>query len=235
MDKDTLKKIDKQKLYEFKKKYKAFDGIDVEHKYVAFIDILGFSNMLIKKFNETLKLYEKVIDMMRGHEIINFGVEIQMFSDSIIIISNDLPAVIRCAGMVQYTTLFESFLIRGGIGYGKHIEVTNGKNHYIASQALVNAVIVEKTINRPCVALHEDIVIPDEWWSINIPPILRTLHYFEGLNIVNPLNIFWGKSAIDRVLTMKNEAPEHSKKYDWFVNFVSLILEGNQLLPENIS
>lgn len=227
-------KINIQKFKELEEEYRAFDDIDVEYKYVAFLDILGFSNMLINKFEETLNIYEKVIDMMRFPEIIDFGVDIKMISDSIILVSSDLRAIIQCAGVVQFNTLFERSLVRGGIGYGKHTEKQNGKNQYIASQALVKAVLVEKTIERPCVALHEDIKIPDDWWSINTPPVSRMLHYYEDLNIVNPLNLLWGRSAIGRVLTMKNEYPEYSEKYDWFIKFCTLILEGHQLVPERI-
>ena len=226
--------IDKEKMQEFETRYTAFESVPVDHKYVAFLDILGFSNMVTNKFEQTLEIYEKLIDAMRIHEIVDTGVSLQIYSDSILLISDNLPALLQSAGMVQFITLSDGFLVRGGIGYGKHISVQNGSHTYVVSEALINAVNVEKTVRMPCVALHKDIEIPDSWWPLHVDPVIRTLHHFKGLNVVSPLNIMWGTSAIDRVKYMKEKTPEFSEKYDWFLELATSILERKQLVPEHL-
>jgi hypothetical protein len=226
--------IDRDKLQEFETRYKPFENVPVDHKYVAFLDVLGFSNMVTDKFDQTLEIYEKLIDAMRMHEIVDTGVSLQIYSDSILLISDSLSSILQIAGMVQFTTLFEGFLVRGGIGYGKHVSVQNGSHTYVVSEALINAVNVEKTVKMPCVALHEDIKIPDEWWPLDVDPVMRTLHHFKGLNVVSPLNMMWGVSAIDRVKHMKKQSPEFSEKYDWFIELATSILERRQLVPKHL-
>jgi hypothetical protein len=226
--------IDKDKLQEFETRYRPFDKVPVDHKYVAFLDVLGFSNMVTNKFEQTLEIYEKLIDAMRMHEIVDTGVSLQIYSDSILLVSDNLASILQAAGLVQFTTLFEGFLVRGGIGYGKHVSVQNGAHTYVVSEALINAVNVEKTVKMPCVALHEDINIPDEWWPLKVDPVMRILHYFKGLNVVSPLNMMWGVSAIDRVKHMKEQAPEFSEKYDYFIELATSILERKQLVPEHL-
>jgi hypothetical protein len=226
--------IDRDKLQEFETRYKPFENVPVDHKYVAFLDVLGFSNMVTDKFDQTLEIYEKLIDAMRMHEIVDTGVSLQIYSDSILLILDSLSSILQIAGMVQFTTLFEGFLVRGGIGYGKHVSVQNGSHTYVVSEALINAVNVEKTVKMPCVALHEDIKIPDEWWPLDVDPVMRTLHHFKGLNVVSPLNMMWGVSAIDRVKHMKKQSPEFSEKYDWFIELATSILERRQLVPKHL-
>ncbi len=44
----------------------------------------------------------------------------------------------------------------------------------------------------------------------------------------------WGVSAIDRVKHMKEQAPEFSEKYDYFIELATSILERKQLVPEHL-
>jgi hypothetical protein len=133
----------------------------------------------------------------------------------------------------QAVTLLEHCLVRGGIGYGRHVDVQDGDNRYLVSQALVNAFLVEKTVRWPCVALDRSIAIAPKHWCPRTEPIRRSVVHYQGLNLVCPLNLFWGSTALDRVERMKERNPEHSDKFDWFLMFAEQILMGTELVPEN--
>lgn len=213
--------------------YRAFAGKEPEQKYIAFLDILGFGNAVLDQFESTLKIYEALLDKLRILKCIEMGVSIQVASDSIILTSGSLESILSMCKLAHAVTLLEHCLIRGGIGYGKHIDVKDGDNGYVVSQALVNAVHVEKTVRWPCVAIHHDIRIDPKFWFPRNRAISRSVVRYEGLNLVCPLNLFWGSTAIDRVEQMKEQFPEHSKKYDWFLSFAEQILIGAELVPED--
>jgi hypothetical protein len=128
-------------------------------------------------------------------------------------------------------TLFHDYLVRGGIGYGKHIEVSDKGNLYVVSQALVQAVEVEKIIKYPCVALHESVQVPADCWISEIENLYRGLLYFDGIRLVNPFNMAWGESAAIRVNMMLDECPEHRPKYEWFLKLFNAVMSDKPLIP----
>src|SRR3989337_3264109 len=128
-------------------------------------------------------------------------------------------------------TLGHDCLVRGGIGFGKHIEVHQSNNFLVVSQALVQAVEVEKKIKHPCVALHNSIEVPQDWWNADIPPERRGLMYFEGIRLISPFNIGWGQSAMTRVAQLSVQYPEYNDKYDWFLRLYEAWYSGDPLVP----
>jgi hypothetical protein len=51
-----------------------------------------------------------------------------------------------------------SWLIQGGIAYGKHWEETEKGNLFVVSEALVKAVNIEKDVKLPVIKLSLEIV-----------------------------------------------------------------------------
>jgi len=212
--------------------YMPFEGKEAKEQYVAFLDILGFGNAVLTQFDETMRIYESLLDKLRILKCFEMGVSINIVSDSIVLISGAFDPLLSMCKITQVVALFEHCLVRGGIGYGRHVDVRDGDNRYVVSQALVNAVLVEKTIRWPCVAIDRAIEIAPKHWCPRTEPIRRSVVHYQGLNLVCPLNLFWGSTAINRVERMKERFPEHSDKFDWLLVFAEQILMGAELIPD---
>jgi hypothetical protein len=227
--------VDRDQLAQLSERHLVFEGLAIEKRYVAFLDILGFGAKVVNEFERTLELYQELIGMMRMHEAIKApDTHMQIYSDSVVLVSSRLSSILQASQMVQCTMLQANCLLRGGVAYGRHLDVKNEGHTYIVSEALVNAVAMEKQIKFPCVALHKSIQIPDGWWQPEIPPIMKTVVHFRGLNIISPLNLFWGTSAVDGARYLKGENPDHAAKYEWFIGLCESILEGEQLVPSHV-
>jgi hypothetical protein len=200
-------------------------------KYVGFVDILGFGRQVENDFDATLKIYTDVLDSAEFVRQMRPDVKIQVVSDAFIVTAEHLSRMIGVLQALHMRTLIHDCLVRGGIGHGLHIEATEGDNNYVVSQGLVQAVRLEKNGRFPCVAVHESIDIPLEWWKPSTNPFTRGLLYFEGLRIVNPFNLVWGQSAMTRVWQLLQRFPEHRDKYDWFLRLYQAVITGDPLVP----
>ena len=223
--------INKEKLNSIQEPFEPLKNAVPENKYVAFIDILGFGNQVINKFENTISIYQEILGDILIVEVVKTNVSIQIYSDSIVLSSEELHHLILVVNTVLMQTLRRGFLARGGIGFGNHVEVHDGHNFYIISQALVNAAIVEKSIKYPCVAIHDSVRIPEEYWMGEVPPILRTILHFEGISLVSPLNMFWGTSAIGIASYLSEQYPKHKGKYDWFLRLCEAIFREEKMVP----
>ncbi len=210
--------------------YRPFKDVNIENRFVAFVDILGFGQGIRNDFESVLDAYEYVLDSIYTVNDLHPDVSLRIYSDALLLTSTSLGRLIREVQSIQMHTLFNDCLVRGGIGYGKHIEVTDKSNLYVVSQALVQAVEIEKTIKYPCVALHESIEVPMRWWQPDIRNIFRGLLYFDGLRIVNPFNMMWGTSAATRVNMMLAHCPEHKQKYEWFLRLFDAVMDDKPLI-----
>lgn len=221
--------IDKDKLEALEHPFEPLKNVVPEEKYVAFIDLLGFSKQVLDKFDETKGIYNQIIDYMQIVDVVKHNVSVQVYSDSILLISSELLPLARIVKKILMITLHNGFLARGGVGFGRHVEVYNGSNCYVISQALVHAVAIEKTIKRPCVALHDSVAIPEKCWKTEDPPITRAILHFDGISLVCPLNVFWGRSAISLTKSLSEQFPDYREKYDWFLSLCEAIMRGDSL------
>lgn len=208
-----------------------FDGATVNQRYVAFIDLLGFGARVENEFDATVSLYQSVLNSADIVRTMRDDVKLKVMSDAFIVTSESLGSMIGVIQALHMQTLFNDCLVRGGIGFGKHIETSDSENAYVVSQGLVQAVSVEKQIRYPCVALHESIDIPSNWWTPHLNPFQRGLLFFEGIRLVNPFNIAWGQSAMTRVAFMPRDNPKHNEKYDWFLRLYEAVISGYPLVP----
>jgi hypothetical protein len=202
----------------------------VGYQYVAFVDLLGFGARIQRDFDSALQMYNFIF----SDEVINLreifaDVTVRVMSDAFILSASRLASLVRAVNILHFKTLFNDSLIRGGIGKGKHIEFAVEGSTYLVSQ--LQAVAIEKTIRYPCIALHENVTIPPEWWAPDVDVFLRPLLFFEGVRLVNPFNIMWGFSAMTRVARMRRESPEHYEKFDWFLRLYDAVKSRKPLLP----
>jgi hypothetical protein len=206
-----------------------------EETYVAFIDILGFSRKVKEEYNNIIEAYENILTDAQLLPVMVPGIQLRIFSDSLMVTAKDLLSIITSVNALHQVTLFHDCLIRGGIAYGKHVEVAESGNLYLVSQSLIKAIEIEKSINNPCVVLHPDIIIPREWWPPVPNPFLRKLMYYEGNIIVSPFNLMWGLSAMTRVSMMLERYPDHHDKYNWFLKLYKAVWSAIPLVPPEIA
>lgn len=121
--------------------------LDLDYAIVAFVDILGFSEMVksdCENKNGNLKFFE-VLRKLNAKTKSIMGCSIKQFSDSIIftlpLSRNNYEKMIRILSDYQYELICQSIVCRGAISYGKHYE----ENEFMFSQALIEAYQLECT------------------------------------------------------------------------------------------
>jgi hypothetical protein len=208
-----------------------------DNRFVAFVDILGFARKVQEDFDSVLDIYQQVLEASQIFDELpsgfgwDHGVSLRIYSDSFILTSPTLSPLVRIVKGLHIIALSHDCVIRGGIGFGKHVESSEGDNFYVVSQALVQAVEIEKHVKWPCVALHESIQIPTDLWNSGRGSYFRGLLYIDGIWIVNPFNIFWGRTAVARVSRLCEQYPGHREKYDWFLSLYDRFISGDTLPP----
>lgn len=204
-------------------------------KYVAFCDVLGFANAVQDRFEETMDIYEQFAQLMKNWPISD-QVEVCVYSDSILIVSDELGPLLTTVQNLSFATLANNLLIRGGVAYGKYWERKEKGNLYVVSDALVRAVKLESNIKIPGVGFSSEVELPIQAWlphfyeSVFTSPVL----HFRGINVVNPFNHFWFASAKNRVAMMLERFPEHSAKYEWFLDLAASIDNSDLMVPQQV-
>ena len=195
----------------------AFTSEHVSNRYVAFVDILGFGHRVLDEFDAVLNVYRELLDRQPILEERHKTVSIRILSDAFVVTSETFQALIPVVVGLHMITLLQDCLIRGGIGFGKHIESSDDRDFIIVSQGLVHAVGVEKSIRHPCVAIHPSVQLPDWALDARLHPLERGVIRFDGVQMICPFNPLWGHSAMTRVAMLCEQHPEHAEKYDWFL------------------
>lgn len=209
----------------------VFKNAPRSQKFVALIDILGFSSRVISSFRGALCTFEQVLRATAVVKEIIREVEIRVFSDSFLLVSDSFDRIVAASQAILRQTLSRDYLVRGGIAYGKHVDESRPPNAYMVSEAVVKAAMVEKTIKYPCVAVHPDIEVADEWWGVANTNLERGLLYFGGLVTANPCMMGWGASARTRVEQMLLKHPEYREKYEWFLQLHDAIFSPVPMVP----
>src|SRR6267154_3664762 len=106
-----------------------FAGVTVKPRYVAFVDILGFGRRVEDDFHSTLETYRAVLGSTDLVREMRKEVAMQVVSDAFIVTSESLGSMVGVIQALHMQTLFHDYLIRGGIGFGKHIESSRGNNN----------------------------------------------------------------------------------------------------------
>jgi hypothetical protein len=207
----------------------------IPNKYVAFCDVLGFSHAVENEFEATLSLYREFSERISDWPFPKKA-NISMYSDSILIVCDELPPLLYAVQGLWFATLAQNWLIRGGIAYGKYWEDRSNGNLFVVSDALVRAVRLESNVKIPGVALSPEVEIPLGLWVLRFRdgPYMAPLLHFEGLNLVNPFNSIWFRSAKNRVQQLKIRFPQHADKYDWFLKLADQVEADEPLIPDSV-
>lgn len=204
-------------------------------RYVAYCDVLGFSNAVVNLFEHTIAVYAEFMERMRDWPFPEKA-EISIYSDSILIVSDELPPVIHAVKNLWFATLSQDWLIRGGIAYGRYWEQRENGNLFVVSDALVRAVKLESSVGYPAVTFSPEVDLTLAAWTRRYEAGLlpAPVLHFRGLSFVNPFNPCWLQSARMRVSQMLDAYPEHAKKYNWFLDLTTAVDNDESLIPEAI-
>lgn len=136
----------------------------MEYYYVAFLDILGYANMVKSDHegpsgeesyvNKLLKTHKMSQDMIKGFS----DIKLIQFSDSVIFTAkyntDILPDFLRLVSDYQFNMIMEGMLVRGGITFGKHYHEEN----FLFSSGLIDAYYLEsKQAKYPRILLSQDL------------------------------------------------------------------------------
>src|SRR6476469_6717198 len=96
----------------------------LDEKFVAFIDVLGFSDLVFKNNTTQLENYFKaIIETFNGHEDSPSIIESISISDSIILIAprgrNGLFRLVNQVREIHRKMMLRGILLRGAISYGE--------------------------------------------------------------------------------------------------------------------
>lgn len=208
------------------------DGVEV--RFVAFCDILGFSNRVLSDFDSTLEIYKHFGSAMAEFPVTD--VQTTMYSDSILITAASLDKVLAAVQILWFSSLTLDLMIRGAITKGRYWEQRQGNHFLVASDALVQAVKLEISVGVPAVVIADDVEIPDAYWLkifVN-GPLGTPLFHFRGRNIVNPFNPFWFRSAATRASQLMVKSPEYKDKYLWFLALHKAVVDSEELIPSGV-
>lgn len=213
----------------------SLDEEVIPNKYVAFCDVLGFSHAVENAFEETINLYKKFSERISDWPFPQKA-NVSMYSDSILIVCDELPPLLFAVQGLWFATLTQNWLIRGGIAYGKYWEDRTNGNLFVVSDALVRAVRLESTVKVPAVVLSPEVEIPLGMWVARLShgPYMAPLLHHDGFSLVNPFNIAWFMSAKNRVQQLKVRFPQHSDKYDWFLSLADQVGANEPLIPQSV-
>ena len=211
------------------------DPIDIRMRYVAFCDVLGFSNAVQDRFDETISIYAEFMKLMRSLPMPEKA-EVSIYSDSILIVADDLPSILHAVKTLLFVILMQDWMIRGGIAYGRYWEKRENGHLFVVSDALVRAVKLEKSVSHPAVAFSPEVELALNLWVARFQhgaldaPVL----HFNGLSFVNPFNPYWFASAGMRASQLLARFPEHEKKYKWFLALTEAVQRDDTLIPEPV-
>jgi hypothetical protein len=199
--------------------------MDLEYFIVAFIDILGFSQMVRddcenkngkKHFDELRVSYLSIRDKYRDYA------DIKQFSDSIIVSlplnMENFNKIIEISRNIQKELFMRRILARGGISFGRHYT----ESDFIFSEGLINAYILEKdNAKNPRILISKDLfeLFLNTEQLLNEGKILKEddnkyfVHYINLISAKECENIFVDLSKID-----KNDYSIR-EKYRWIYEY----------------
>jgi hypothetical protein len=205
-------------------------ALQLSPHFVAFIDILGFSEMVRTDCESSgpprhlERLYES---HTRASALLGKDIEAGLiqFSDSIVFSRPfDLPALagfLRAVSALQRSFLLDGLLCRGGVTFGRHFV----KDRFLFSKGLIDAYQLETSQARyPRVVVSENLL---QLATPTVPlPELPVLREEDGIVFVDYLNPDSNASAEALVRSIESilESPSHSspsvqEKLRWLARY----------------
>jgi hypothetical protein len=205
----------------------------MEYHYIAFIDVLGFKEMVTEDTNSSSERSEYLTTLLTIHESLSDilskeiqKIEIIQFSDSIILSmpfdpissTEDFLFFVKNSINVQRAYLEEGILCRGGIVIGKHFF----KRDFIFSDGLIQAYYLEcKTARNPRIVLSMDalnIIFKDSSPPSNFP-FLRENDGNYFLDYLSELKKNDAVSIFKKIYKEKTQDASVREKMNWLIEY----------------
>ena len=153
-----------------------------EEKYVAFLDVLGFSSFVKKENN--IEIVSQLFDFINKlcyffNSSPELLIQASFFSDSIVFISEKLGTLLIAISLAEgYVSNEMGLLFRGGISWGK----TYMSNNMIFGPGLIDAYEIQKK------AIYSRIIIHDSVKE-DLSECLDAYSDIDGYRCVNPFSV----------------------------------------------
>ena len=132
----------------------------IEKKYVAFIDVLGFKNLVETKTEKLNKYFEIVTNAIEEFKNGKFPIESQLVSDSTILASNKskegLKHLLIAVQNIQSKCAIQNIWLRGAITIGEIY--FNSEKNIVVGKGLSDAYILETQEKFPRVIIDPKVI-----------------------------------------------------------------------------
>jgi hypothetical protein len=229
-------------------------GFPYIQKYVAFIDMLGFKNLVetADASAEKREALARVIGIFRttigAHETL--GTRVTQFSDSLIVSADrsevGLHAVLSGCSWLALNLIQYAVLLRGGIAIGG---ITHEPD-VLFGVGINRAYAFEKSGLPPRIAIDRDVVLDIQRCAnlsnsgfvaqdqISGEPMVHVLREIEGYD-AKPIagGIVWDRHASDiaeiiRLHTSPTQPDEIRRKYVWLAEYWNRVVSKRNVLPQ---
>lgn len=176
---------------------------EMQNKVVAFIDILGFKN-IVENTEKAFSIVNIISNIKKEKlkiikEVNNTGIEITWFSDCIVISSfiEELTTLLEILTQIQSELIKQGILIRGGIEFGECFH----KNEKLFGMAMNRAYEIESKIS----------IVPRIVLSKNLMQYINSQKNLEEKSI---------ESSYDEIFNDDLDYTEDEITYlsDWYIN-----------------
>jgi MinD-like ATPase involved in chromosome partitioning or flagellar assembly len=134
--------------------------IEYKNRLVAFIDVLGFKNLVYSSSTEPINTYYSFLLSNFQTAVAKRNFDFLLISDSIVIYSNDdiesLSELIKLISILQAGLLAKGVIVRGAISHGELF--VDKANNIIVGTGLINAYNLEAQAKYPRVIIDRLIV-----------------------------------------------------------------------------
>jgi hypothetical protein len=205
-----------------------------EYNIVAYVDILGFSDMVksdcenkgkIKYFDSLFDCYS-LLKRISADE----GFWFVQFSDSLVV-STELSAaslikIITALQKMQSELFIRKILCRGAISFGKHFTSEN----FLFSDGLINAYYLEKDIAKyPRIIIGKELLdLFSESFKVSDYSIIRENDDEYFLNYINLIDPALSESIIVEKLEESASSPRIRDKINWLAEYYNYSV-GHQI------
>ncbi len=204
--------------------------VKYEQRIVAFVDVLGFSNLVYSKTTDLISKYFTFVVEDFQNAVAKHGFQFLIISDSIVLSTPDTKENLKTIVVILYRLQQklleeEGILIRGGISHGElHLD---RDSNIIVGQGLINAYKLESDASYPRVILDRSFIpkyytgtadlVTDLHW-VRHEPLSPYPADFVFLDYGKGIGFSIQKRKFDQIIKTLREhyyKNEHIEKYEW--------------------
>src|SRR5436190_15478207 len=134
--------------------------IDYKKKLVAFVDVLGFSEIVYNSDNERIESYYTYLESRFKDHISKTKLQYLFISDSIVVSADDskenLFELTRLLTKIQCNLLIDKIIVRGAISFGNLY--VNNEGNVIVGDALIKAYQLESHAINPRIIIDRQLI-----------------------------------------------------------------------------